>query len=302
MNGFEKLKTRSQLREVKVMKLRKKNSIVMSILLMAVLILSLSPVLFSAEEHSGNEILVKVDRKSKVATQGELLSILTFDDKKPDTPMRRLKVGALARRLTDEPSRTLIYFLEPGYMEGSIFLSKDTEERGTRMWQYLSASQKKIELSSSLKGGRFFGTTLSFEEIGSWSMSEEYTAENVGETTVEVGERSLPAYKLELTEKEEADPKFPSQTIWVGKDNWILLKSKNYDADGELKKEMKVKELTTFEGNTVTKKLITTIADTGHSTTVTYEKRERPDQDIPDSVFDSENLEDFSPKKWGITE
>ncbi|MBS3788658.1 outer membrane lipoprotein-sorting protein [Candidatus Bipolaricaulota bacterium] len=284
------------------MKLRKKNSIVITIFLTAALVLSLSPAVFGAEKLSGNEILVKLDQKSQVVTQGEMLSILTFDDKKPDSPESRLRVGALARRLTDEPRLTLIYFLKPAYMEGSIFLSRDTEEEETKMWLYLSASQKKIQLSASRKEGRFFGTALSFEEIGSWSMSEEYSAESLEETTMEVGEESVSAYKLELTEKEGADPKFPKQTIWVGKDNWVLLQSKNYDDDGELKKEMKVKEMTTFEGNTVTKKLITTIVDTDHSTTVTYESRERPDQDIPDSVFDAENLEDFSPDKWGITE
>ena len=65
---------------------------------------------------------------------------------------------------------------------------------------------------------------------------------------------------------------------------------------------MEVRGLTTFEDNTVTKELITTVVDSNASTTVTYVKRARPDKDIPDSVFDPDNLKNFDPATWGLTE
>lgn len=284
------------------MSINQKSSCIVSVILSLLLLISVYSVVFAADELSGDEILVKVDRKSQVVTQGEILSILTLKDVNADGSTNDLKIAALARKTTEEPDKTLIYFLQPESNRGSIFLTKDTPEGETRMWSYLPALQRKIEFTGSQKEGSFFGTTLSYKEIGSWSMSEEFTGKITEETTVEIGDKSLPAYKLELTAKEGADPQYPQQTIWVGKGNWLLLRSKSFNNEGDLKKTMEVKELTTFEGNTVTKRLITEVVETGASTTVIYEKRKRPERDIPDSVFDPENLSKFDPEKWVMTD
>jgi len=284
------------------MKSLSRKSIVVSVLLTVVLLFALVAVTVSAEDISGNEILVKVDEKSEKVTQGDLLSIINFHNVNADGTESSYRFGALARKKSGEPNLTLIYYLEPEFVRGSIFLSKNPEEGESQMWLYLSALGQAKELSASKKEGSFAGSTISFEEIGSWTISEEYNAEIAEETTVQVGDQSVPAYRLNLTAKKGADPQYPNQTIWVGKNNWVLLRSKNFNADGELIKEMEVRELTTFEDNTVTKELITTVVDSNASTTVTYVKRARPDKDIPDNVFDPDNLKSFDPAEWGLTE
>ena len=284
------------------MNLRNNKSIIPSVFLALVFVFALVSGAIAAEDLSGNEILKNVDNKSQSVTQGEMISIINFQNVNADGTESSYRFGALARKKSGEPNRTLIYYLKPQYVRGSIFLSKDTEEGETKMWLYLSALGQAKELSASKKESSFAGSTISFEEIGSWSMSEEYNAEVAEETTVQVGDQSVPAYKLNLTAKEGADPQYPKQSIWVGKGNWVLLHSENYNSQGELVKEMEVKQLTTFEGNTVTKELVTTAVDSGASTTVTYVKRERPEQDIPDSVFNPDNLKNFDPAKWGLTE
>ncbi len=283
------------------MKFQNEKISIISIFLTATLVLAFSSIGISADELTGNDILVKVDQKSESVTQGEMLSIIDFHNVNADGTESSYRFGAVARKKGGEPNLTLIYYLEPQYVRGSIFLSKEPEAGEAQMWLYLSALGQAKELSASKKESSFAGSTLSFEEIGSWSMSDEYNGEIAEETTVQVGDQSVPAYKLNLTAKEGADPQYPKQTIWVGKDNWVLLQSKNYNPEGELEKEMEVKELTTFEGNTVTKELITSVVDSGASTTVTYVKRERPGQDIPDSVFEPDNLKNFDPAQWGLT-
>lgn len=283
------------------MKFKNEKISIISIFLTATLVLAFSSIGISADELTGNDILVKVDQKSESVTQGEMLSIIDFHNVNADGTESSYRFGAVARKKGGEPNLTLIYYLEPQYVRGSIFLSKEPEAGEAQMWLYLSALGQAKELSASKKESSFAGSTLSFEEIGSWSMSDEYNGEIAEETTVQVGDQSVPAYKLNLTAKEGADPQYPKQTIWVGKDNWVLLQSKNYNPEGELEKEMEVKELTTFEGNTVTKELITSVVDSGASTTVTYVKRERPEQDIPDSVFNPDNLKNFDPAQWGLT-
>jgi len=284
------------------MNLRNNKSIIPSVFLALVFVFALVSGAIAAEDLSGNEILKNVDNKSQSVTQGEMISIINFHNVNADGTESSYRFGALARKKSGEPNRTLIYYLKPQYVRGSIFLSKDTEEGETKMWLYLSALGQAKELSASKKESSFAGSTISFEEIGSWSMSEEYNAEIAEETTVQVGDQTVPAYKLNLTAKEGADPQYPKQSIWVGKGNWVLLHSENYNSQGELVKEMEVKQLTTFEGNTVTKELVTTAVDSGASTTVTYVKRERPEQDIPNSVFEAENLKKFDPAKWELIE
>jgi len=284
------------------MKFVNRESIYFSIFLAIVLMFSLSVATIAAEDLSGDEVLVKVDEKSENVTQGEMLSVIDFHNVNADGTESSYRFGVLARKKSGEPNKTLIYYLKPEFVRGSIFLSKDTEEGETKMWLYLSALGQAKELSASKKESSFAGSTISFEEIGSWSMSEEYNADIVEETTVEAGNQSVSAYKLNLTAKEGADPQYPNQTIWVGKDNWVLLRSNNFNSEGELVKEMEVKQLTTFEGKTVTKSLVTTAVDSGASTTVTYLKRARPDKDIPDSVFNPGNLKDLDPANWWLDE
>lgn len=282
---------------------RSERSVTIILLLVTVgMLVAVSVSGFAADDLTGDEILVKVDEQSEIVTRGEILSTLTFENVNPDGTTSSYKFGALARKKDGEPNITLVYYLQPKFVKGSIFLSVENEDGTTDMWLFLPALGQAKQLSTSKKESSFAGSTLSFEEIGSWTMSKEYTGQIVGETTMEVGDKNVPAYKLELTAKEGADPQFPEETIWVGKDNWILLKSKNFNSDGDLVKKMEVKELTTFEGNTVTRQLVTENVDTGASTTVTYIDRERPEQDIPDSVFDSGNLSTFDPKKWGLAE
>jgi len=276
--------------------------LIVSVFLLTSLLLAFGAVSFSADDLTGNEILKKMDEKSEMVTGGEMLSIIDFQNENADGTESSYKFGALARKKSGEPNLTLIYYLEPEFVRGSIFLTRETEAGETNMWLFLSALGQAKELSTSKQEGSFANSTLSYEEIGSRTMSDDYNAEIAEETTVQVGEQSVPAYKLSLTPKEGADPQYPDQTVWIGKDNWVLLRSENFNAEGQLMKKMELKELTTFEGNTVTKKLVTTAVDTGASTTVTYVKRERPEKDIPDSVFQSENLKDFDPSRWGLTE
>lgn len=276
--------------------------LIVSVFLVTSLLLAVGAVSFSADELTGKEILKKVDEKSEMVTAGEMLSIINFHNVNADGTESSYKFGALARKKSGEPNLTLIYYLEPEFVRGSIFLTREAEGGETNMWLFLSALGQAKELSTSKQEGSFANSTLSYEEIGSRTMSVDYSAEIAGETTVQVGDKAVPSYKLSLTAKEEADPQYPEQTVWVGKDNWVLLRSKSFNSEGKLKKEMELKELITFEGNTVTKELVTTAVDTGASTTVTYVKRERPEKEIPDSVFHPENLKDFDPSRWGLTE
>ncbi|MFP3953199.1 MAG: outer membrane lipoprotein-sorting protein [Candidatus Acetothermia bacterium] len=253
-----------------------------------------------AEEISGDEVLENMDRQSEIVTQGDITSVLTFNNENADGTTNSRKFGALAHKKEGESNYQLVYFLEPQFIRGSIFLSKENEDGTTRMWLFLPALPQPKELSASKQEGSFAGSALSYEEIGSWTMSTEFNAEIVEETTVEVGDETFPVYKLDLTPKEGVEVDNPDRTVWIAKESWLLMKSEQYGPEGELQKTMEVKSVTTFEGKTVTKELTTADVESGKSTTVIYETRERPPKEVPMSTFAPEHLSEFDPVKWGL--
>lgn len=252
------------------------------------------------DSMTGDEILEKVDEQQEKISEGDVLSILKFENVNPDGTESSYKFGSLAKREPGEPNYSLIYYLEPEDVAGSIFLSRETEEGGSEMWLMLSAFPQPKELPTSQQQGSFAGSNLTFQEIGNRNMSERYDAELVDEAELTIDGESVPAYVLETTVKEDATAKYPEGKVWVGKDNWLVLKSEDRNSDGDLARILEVEELGTFEGKNVTKKLTAENQLDDSSTTVTFEKRERPEKEIPKSLFDPEKLNEFDPEEWGM--
>lgn len=65
------------------------------VLVLSALTFSFSPTVL-AEDLSGDEILARMDRQTEVVTQGELMSILTFNNQHADGTTSSYQFGALA--------------------------------------------------------------------------------------------------------------------------------------------------------------------------------------------------------------
>lgn len=283
------------------MNLKRKSTVLITACLVISVFLTPEVPALGQDSITGEEIMINVDEQQEKISEGDVLSILSFENVNPDGTETGYKFGSLARKAPGEPNYTLIYYLEPEDVAGSIFLSRETEE-GTEMWLLLSAFPQPKKLPSSQQQGSFAGSNLTFQEIGSRNMSERYNAELVGEAELTIAGESVPAYVLETEVKEDATAKFPSGKVWVGQDNWLILKSEDYNGDGELARVTEVKELETFEGKTAMKKLVAESKLDESSTTITFEKRERPSEEITVDVFDPDNLTEFDPERWGLTQ
>lgn len=158
------------------------------------------------------------------------------------------------------------------------------------------------ELVSEEKHKSFAGSTFSYREVGSRKVSDDYTAELVGEDSVKIGDQSYDCYVLELTAKPKADVDYPTGKAWVGKENWLTLKAEDYNDAGNLERTMEVLKLGEFEGNVVADEIIAKNVLDNSSTTISFLERRRPEGEIPDSVFDPENLSSFDPTEWGFEE
>jgi len=252
---------------------------------------------------TGDEILQKVDEQQDVIMGANLISIVRFDNVYSDGTTAPYLFGALGKHIEGQADKSLIYFKEPEDVRGTIFLSVKPEGEEARLWLYLPAlGQVKELVSEEERGGSFAGSTFSYREVGSRKISDDYTAEVVGEEAVTIGDQSYDCYVLALTAKPDAEVDYPTGRSWVAKDSWLTLKAEDYNEAGNLERTMEVLELGEFEGNLVANKIVARNVLEGSSTTISFLERRRPEEEIPDAVFDWQNLPEFDPTEWGFEE
>ena len=256
----------------------------------------------SSPQLTGDEILQRVDDRQDEILGGNLISIIRFDNTYADGTTAYNLFGALGKRAEGQPDKSLIYFIEPEDVQGTIFLSIKPEGEDARMWLYLPALGKVKELIAEERQQSFAGSTFSYREVGERRISDDYTAELVGEEAVQIGEEAYECYLLKLKAKPEADVRYPTGKMWVGKESWLALKAEDYNEAGNLERTMVVLKLGEFEGKPVADEILAENVLEGNSTKISFLERRRPEKEIPDSVFDPESLPEFDPAEWGFVE
>jgi len=266
------------------------------------LIAALWAVPLAAAGMTGDEILQRVDAEAEALAAGSLISIVQFDNVYADGTTSSNVFAGLGKKNEGEPEESLIYFREPEDVAGTIFLSVKPVGEDARMWLYLPALGMAKELVADQQKQSFAGSTFSYKDMGNRSYADKYSAELVGEESVTVGDELRECYVLKLTAKPDADADYPTGKAWVDKESFLMLKSEDYNESGKLERTVDVLSLTTFDGQMLAGKMLATNALDGSSTTITFVKRERPEGEIPDSVFDPDNLETFDPAVYGLND
>jgi hypothetical protein len=266
------------------------------------LIAALWAVPLAAAGMTGDEILQRVDAEAEALAAGSLISIVQFDNVYADGTTSSNVFAGLGKKNEGEPEESLIYFREPEDVAGTIFLSVKPVGEDARMWLYLPALGMAKELVADQQKQSFAGSTFSYKDMGNRSYADKYSAELVGEESVTVGDELRECYVLKLTAKPDADADYPTGKAWVDKESFLMLKSEDYNESGKLERTVDVLSLTTFDGQMLAGKMLATNALDGSSTTITFVKRERPEGEIPDSVFDPDNLETLDPAVYGLND
>ncbi len=270
--------------------------------LLAVLIggLAITAVSYAAG-LTGDQILQKVDEHETIATQGNLISKIRFDNVYSDGTTAYNVFGGLSVKIKGQPEKSLIYFEEPEDVAGTIFLSIKPEGQDARMWLYLPALGIAKEIVAEQRKQSFAGSTFSYKDVASRSFADKYSAKLVGEESVKIGDKSYDCYVLELTAKPNSDADYPTAKAWVDKNSFLMLKSEDYNSEGKLERTMEVLAIGEFEGNAVADKMIAKNVLDKSSTTITFLERKRPAKPIPDSIFDPNNLSSFDPTEFGFS-
>ena len=245
---------------------------------------------------TADEILDRVEEERDLLAEGDLISVIRFDNTFSDGTTAYNLFGSLSKT-----GKSLVYFQEPEDVQGTLFLTVDRENEDSRLWLYLPLLGLPKELiSEEARGSSFAGSALSYEDLGGDDRNADDGADLVGEDTLPLGERARPVYIMMQIAKPQTDVDYLTVKTWVDKEYFIVLKSKATNELGKLEQTMDVLMLGEFEGRLTADQIIARNILKGSSTTISFLNRRRPDGEIPDSVFDPNNLASFDPSSWGF--
>ncbi len=277
-----------------------KNKKLLSVALLTLALLC-GVVTVMGEELSGSEILTRVDQEAQFLSEGSMITTLQFENGYSDGTTSANRFASLSKQVEGGAEYSLIYFVEPADDKGTIFLSvKPGPDEDSRMWLYLPALGMAKELVAEQQEQSFAGSTFSYQDVGSRDMEDKYDAELIREETLVVGDESRLVYVLALTASPDVEVDYPTAKMWVDKEGFLMLRTENYNAEGNLEWMMEVTKLGEFEGKVTADQMIASNVLDESSTTITFLERVRPEEGLPYSVFDSENLASFDPAIYGL--
>jgi outer membrane lipoprotein-sorting protein len=253
----------------------------------------------AAVAMTADEVLDRMEAESDKLAEGSMVAVMRFETTYSYGDPVSYTLGMLSK-----PDYSLIYFIGPELDAGTMYLFVDEEidgEKEARFWMYLPVlgSPKELITEEDLSGG-FAGSSLSLSDIGGEDRRSDYEATLVREESLVIGEETRTAFVVESIAEPDVETDTPRTILWVDTESFVMLKMEAYNDLGKLDTTIEVVSLTEFEGIPTYAEMLTTSIPERTSTTITVLERHRPDADIPDAVFVSENLPAFDPEEWGF--
>lgn len=241
-----------------------------------------------AQGLTADEILAQVEERGFMGTgTGEAVITVRFTITEGDvTNVYAFRVYS-SRGAGGEPDKSLIVYLEPELVAGTMFLTWTPPEGNARMWLYLPALGLVKELVSGEAREQEFiaGSGISREDIAQgFRYRDDYVPELIGEEEAD----GTPAYVIALAPKEGHGVEWAKVMLWVDKENFVVLRTEFYDAEGNLGKVIESADFYADELGYIPHKLTIRDLETGNVSVLEILGREPAE--IPDEYFDPEAL------------
>lgn len=254
---------------------------------------------WAASAITADEVLDAVDAEGDLLAQGGMVATVRFENAYSDGTSNDYVLYSLG-----DQGKQLMYFAEPEFESGTIFLTMDEEEDGettSRFFLYLSALGITKELvTEEDQGGSFAGSSLSFSDVGGEDTREDYDAVLLREEDITVGDMTRTAYVLETTAKPGVEVDDVRVVMWIDTEFYTLLKMEAYNDLGNQSSRLTAASLSEFDGRLTPDVMVAEDLIDESTTTITFVSRSRPETAIPASVFDPANLPAFDPTDWGF--
>jgi hypothetical protein len=170
----------------------------------------------------------------------ESVMILTIYNKKGQSRVRKM---ATVSKLYDggQTEKRLIRFLEPADVKNTGLLTYDYEKDDDDIWFYLPAQRKTRRIVSSEKAKSFMGSEFSYADITPPAV-EDFTHALKDSESVD-GVECWVVESVPKTDEIADENGYSKRTGYIGKKDYVARKAVFYDLDGELHKELTVKEV-----------------------------------------------------------
>ena len=263
--------------------------------------LAVAVVLFAglaAAALTADEILDRMEVEGDKLAEGSMVGTMRFDTTHRDGTTTGNLFGMLSK-----PNYALIYFIEPADVAGTIFLTHEIDDgSNSRLWLFLPLlGIPKEMVSDEERGGSFAGSSMSYDDLGGESDRDDFVATVLSEEEkLVIGEETRTAYVIESIAKEGVDTETPRSIVWVDTDAFLMLKAESYNDLDNLSTTIEVVSLTEFDGMLTFSEMLSTDVLEESSTLIAVVERHRPDAELPDELFDPENLAGFDPAAWGL--
>ena len=258
-------------------------------LLTLAILLGLS--LSAAAEMSAREIMQKVyDRDDgNNAVMDMKMALIDADG---DTRRRAIRSFRRDDPENPEDAQSVMFFLEPANVEGTGLLTYDYDDsdKDDDQWLYLPALKKVKRIAASDKSGSFMGTDFTYADMSTPDI-EDYSYELMKET--QVGEHKVWQILAEPKSEDEVERTGYSKTVsFVRQDNFVVIRSAHWLADGGRMKFMEVKELEKVDGIWTPLHMVMTTKkgkQTEHASVLRWENI-KYDQPLEDALFTQRRL------------
>ncbi len=212
-------------------------------LIAAIITIALLPSLSHAQtaEQRGLEIAQAAEAYDNGFTDFTANMVMTLKNKTGKTSKRNIRIKTL--EVESDGDKSLSIFDEPADVKGTAMLTFSHGLDPDDQWLYLPALKKVKRISSRNKSGPFMGSTFAFEDLSSQEV-EKYSykflrEEACGEWQCYVIER-IPEYKYSG---------YTSQTAWLDKEGYRMVKVDYYDRKKALLKTLVASDFNQYLGH-----------------------------------------------------
>lgn len=250
--------------------------------------LSAAPAVASQSLPDADAVMQAVDARAEGETQR---SIITFEltDRRGKT---REQQAVALRRYFGADKKQVLFYLEPSNVRDTAFLTYDyaDPDRDDDQWLYLPALRKSRRISAADRGDYFLGTDLTYEDLkrqGKVTL-EDWRFRSAGRAEID-GTDTVVIEGLPVSDAIAAELGYSRARWYVDTANHTILKSENWDIQGNPLKAARFRDVRQVDGIWTTHDIQVENHKTGHSTRLIISDVEY-EVPLDESVFEERSL------------
>lgn len=189
------------------------------------------------------------------------------------------------RRRKNGQLQSIVRFRSPQEVAGTAFLMLEKDKGESEQHIYLPGLKRTRRIVGREREGSFMGSDFSYADM---ERSDARAATHKRLPDEDVG--GVKTYVIESTPKKGGESAYAKMEQWFRQDNFLPLRIRYYDKNGQLLKTLYTKRIRTMEGRPVIVEAQMVNKKTGHTTELVVDNM-RPRKDLPDAAFTPTALE-----------